>query len=120
MARILLLQGTQVVREIALEKSPFMIGRALESDLAVMDHLVSRKHAKIERDPASGCWRVLDLGSSNGIYVNDVRDRLRVGSAVIEFQGDQAPSPAGSFARITRAPGPQTGALSVTLATQAE
>jgi adenylate cyclase len=99
MAKLIVYNGDQVVREIPLVKEPFYIGRALESDLAVMDHLVSRRHAKLERDPAAeGCWRVSDLGSSNGVYVNEQKivgekhlfdgDICRIGSATIHFKDD--------------------------------
>jgi len=99
MAKLIVYNGEQVVREIPLVKEPFFIGRALESDLAVMDHLVSRKHAKLERDPsAEGGWKVADLGSSNGVYVNDAKitgerllldgDIFRIGSATIHFKDD--------------------------------
>ena len=101
MAKLIVYSGDKVVREIPLVKEPFFIGRALESDLAVMDHLVSRKHAKLERDMSNGnAWKVQDLGSSNGIYVNDVKmasaqaqflndgDIVRIGSATIEFKDD--------------------------------
>ncbi len=99
MAKLLLLSGDAIAREIPLAKDPFVIGRALESDLALMDHLVSRRHAKIARDPATGHYQVQDLGSANGVFVNEERlaaeeqlvkdgDRLRIGSSVLEFQGD--------------------------------
>lgn len=118
MPRLLVYQGDQVVREVPIEKDPFMIGRALESDLAVMDHLVSRRHAKIIRDGHGG-WRIVDLGSANGIFVNEKRvteaplrerDRLRIGSASLEYRetGVAAGSSEDSTAR--------TRTLSITLA----
>ncbi len=98
MAKLIVYSGEQIVRELPLQKEPFYIGRALESDLAVMDHLVSRRHAKLERDTTQGgAWKVQDLGSSNGVFVNDQRiqdrvlddgDRVRIGSAVIEFRDE--------------------------------
>jgi adenylate cyclase len=120
MAKLEIQQGGEVVREVALAKSPFLIGRALESDLALMDHLVSRKHAEIARDQATGRWRIVDLGSSNGIYVNETRvpdallhesDSLRIGSSQMTFRDDAALAPR----RLARAPA-SAGSLSVTLA----
>ena len=99
MAKLIVYSGDKVVREIPLVKEPFFIGRALESDLAVMDHLVSRKHAKIEKDGGGGLWKVTDLGSSNGVFVNDQKvkervlgdgDKVRIGSATIEFKDELA------------------------------
>jgi adenylate cyclase len=121
MPKLLVYQGDEVVREVAIERSPFAIGRALESDLAVMDHLVSRRHARIYRSE-DGAWRIEDLGSSNGIYVNEQRvaeaaladgDRLRIGSAHLCFRADPPPAAAMKVSRSHRT---QPGALAVTLA----
>jgi ABC-type multidrug transport system ATPase subunit/pSer/pThr/pTyr-binding forkhead associated (FHA) protein len=64
------------------------IGRALDN-VVVLDHpLVSRYHAVIER--AGTGFRILDLGSTNGVFINDKRieeeadlkdwDQIRVGA----------------------------------------
>lgn len=45
-----------------------IIGRASECDLVVHDSGVSRKHTMLLSTPAG--WRVEDLGSSNGTYLN--------------------------------------------------
>lgn len=119
MAKLLLQKGTEIVREIVLAKTPFTIGRALESDLALMDHLVSRKHAQIVRGE-DGRWRIEDLASSNGIYVNDEKvpqallapnDLVRIGSSVMTYTADESPS----APRISRSR-PIAGAIEVTLA----
>ncbi len=63
------------------------IGRAPENDVVVKDDMVSRRHCRIEAEP-DGSFRVRDLKSFNGTYLNERRirdeplglwDALRVG-----------------------------------------
>jgi predicted component of type VI protein secretion system len=58
-------------RDIALRPGDFVVGRSAECDLVLDDRLVSRRHARFEVDAAS--VRVEDLGSRNGVLVNDLR-----------------------------------------------
>ncbi|MDP1860024.1 MAG: adenylate/guanylate cyclase domain-containing protein [Gemmatimonadaceae bacterium] len=50
---------------------PLVLGRALSSDLPVLDPTISRRHAEVTAD-ATGV-SIRDLGSSNGTYVSDAR-----------------------------------------------
>jgi pSer/pThr/pTyr-binding forkhead associated (FHA) protein len=65
--------------------SPLVLGRALSSDLPVLDPTVSRRHAELTIEPSAVHLR--DLGSSNGTFVNGTRitssTRLRMGDRVI-------------------------------------
>lgn len=77
---------------------PVSIGRVAGNDIVLPAKVVSRRHARVEyRDPD---FYVVDLGSSNGTFVNDVRvkesavqsgDEVRVGSFTI-FCRDTASS----------------------------
>lgn len=116
MAKLVLLSGDVPVREVPLEKEVFVIGRALESDLALMDHLVSRRHGKLVRE--ADVWRVADMGSANGVYVNDERitdrvlkhgDRVRIGSSTLEFHGDSPKPPPEARSGLTVVFGPSAG-----------
>ena len=69
-------------RRNVLSGERLVIGRSRECDIVVDDANVSRRHAELRRD-AEG-WRVVDLGSTNGIKVN----RRRVDQAVLEH-GDR-------------------------------
>ena len=46
----------------------FQVGRGEESDIRIMDNVVSRPHAKIHFE--EGKWWVYDLQSTNGIFVD--------------------------------------------------
>jgi diguanylate cyclase (GGDEF)-like protein len=67
-----------------------IIGRAADADLSVDDVAVSRHHARIE--PGDGGFKVTDLESTNGLFVNGVRasehglrdgDRIQIGTTTI-------------------------------------
>ena len=75
--------------------SVLAIGRLEENDIVIDDDaFISSHHARIEIRP-EGTW-VVDLGSTNGCYVNGQRvadersvrkgDRIQVGSTVLEMR----------------------------------
>lgn len=74
------------------DKSVFYIGRSSEVDIPLSDMKISRKHCKIEK--RGNRYRVVDLGSKNGTYLNGKRvrmallsdgDQLRIGFTVLQF-----------------------------------
>ncbi len=84
-----------------------VIGRGLESDVRLKDVKASRRHVQVAR--AGGGYRVKDLGSGNGTFLNGVQlageqplapgDRIQVGDTVITFEDEQAsPGAAGPAA----------------------
>lgn len=90
-ALLLVLRGPEKGREVALGEEPVEIGRE-GCTLTIAHHLVSRRHARIERVGAGFLLR--DLGSTNGTYLNDVRvseqtlregDQITVGKSVLKF-----------------------------------
>jgi len=98
-------------RRAAVEKSPFLVGRHSECDLAISDSRLSRKHAKIDR--IGDFFVISDLGSSNGTFLNGKKltepatladgDRLSLGGFEIsvELMGRNdsiSASPAGELA----------------------
>ena len=92
LVRIYPADGIGQMVELAHEQT--VLGRDAGCDLELADDSVSRRHAAIEF--AGGGFDVVDLGSTNGTYVNDVRvarqrlnagDRLRVGNQIFRFLG---------------------------------
>jgi Nif-specific regulatory protein len=84
------------------------IGREPSNDVAILDASISRHHFRIERE--DGEFRVVDLGSSNGLQVNGkavkehpIRhgDRIQAGNCVLLFcsptQGGKRPPEALPF-----------------------
>lgn len=69
-------------RRSVLSGDRVVLGRSRDCDVVVDDANVSRRHAELRQDGTG--WRVVDLGSTNGIKVN----RRRVDQAVLEH-GDR-------------------------------
>ena len=57
--------------QMSLVSHPVRVGRADDNDLVLADPEVSRHHARLEPDGQG--WRAIDLGSTNGTWVNGVR-----------------------------------------------
>ena len=54
-----------------LSSKPVSVGRSEDNDLVLSDPEVSRQHARLEPDGPG--WRAVDLGSTNGTWINGVR-----------------------------------------------
>lgn len=84
--------GQQIYR---IEKNVVNVGRQLSNDIIVEDKRVSRYHAQIKFQP-DGQFMIFDLGSTNGITVNNVPglrqhhlrngDRFKIGSYDFYFE----------------------------------
>ena len=87
------LGGEQVV---ALRGQPIAIGRGVGQDVRLSDRKISSAHALLEPHP--GGYRIRDLGSTNGTYVNGRKvgepravrrsDRIYVGDYILMLEGD--------------------------------
>ncbi|MEW5788363.1 MAG: EAL domain-containing protein [Pseudomonadota bacterium] len=66
---------------IPIEQMPFRVGRDASCELAVASRDISRMHAQIEADGQGGL-KVVDLGSTNGTFVN--RERIEHSSPLKE------------------------------------
>lgn len=88
-AILTILSGREVGRTHRLSAPETLIGRGSDVDLLIDDDGVSRRHAKIIREP-DGTLKIHDLESTNGTYLNGKRiavealregDRVRIGQA---------------------------------------
>lgn len=59
------------VSGVTLTSGPKTVGRADDNGLVIRDPEVSRLHARLEPDGPG--WRVVDLGSTNGTWINGER-----------------------------------------------
>jgi hypothetical protein len=85
-------EGTAGRRMHDIGEETITVGRGPESDIFLDDVTVSRKHAEIERGDHG--YRIRDVGSLNGTYVNRVRvdavdlrngDEIQIGKYRFKF-----------------------------------
>jgi len=85
------------IRPIPLGAPQISIGRHPDNDLVLNHQQVSGHHARLERMPNG--YRIVDLGSTNGVYVNARRipnhqmlnpnDEVRIGPFKLTYTGTQ-------------------------------
>ncbi|MGI5216690.1 BTAD domain-containing putative transcriptional regulator [Nocardia sp. CA-290969] len=85
-------------RTVAVTEAGVSIGRGAGNDLRLDDPKISRRHARVDSDGELA--RITDLGSTNGVYVNDRRigsptslepgDTIRLGSTVVKVRLSEA------------------------------
>ncbi len=89
----MVIYGAEIGKRIELSQAALTIGRSSRCDLQLDEESVSRQHARIECD-ANALYRIADLGSTNGTYVNDVPqkatalrhgDQLQIGRSILKF-----------------------------------
>ena len=88
-------ESGEVLSSVTLAgKTTFHIGRGEENDIILPFKWVSRQHAMLQADK-SGALNLVDIGSTNGTFVNDRRitsptllhsgDRLAIGRTILVF-----------------------------------
>ncbi len=91
-ALMLVLSGPRLGHRLVLGDAAVDVGRGSSAGLILDADSVSRKHARIER--FGGGHKIVDLGSTNGTYVNGVRikeqilkdgDRIVIGKALLKY-----------------------------------
>ncbi len=89
----------------SLDRAVTRIGRAASNDIVIPQETVSARHAEIRAE--GGVFRLRDLKSGNGTYINGQRlgteeavlsdgDRLRFDMYEFQFQKEGEPRPAGT------------------------
>jgi len=88
------LNGQQVGRHILLAHDTIILGRSPEVTIMIEDNRVSREHVSIVFDRASGEYMIVELGSSNGTYINgrkisrqvlNQEDKIFLGDTILRF-----------------------------------
>jgi DNA-binding NtrC family response regulator len=94
-ARVRVSRGPSRGEQLELSTlSPIVVGSDPDADLVLADDTVSGRHAEIR--PTARGWTVRDLGSTNGVVINDVRvgeaqldertRRLQLGETELEWK----------------------------------
>ncbi len=91
-ACLVIIYGADLGRRIVLDGTPIEIGRSVKCDVSIDQESVSRRHARLTFD--NGRYKLTDLGSTNGSYVNDELcterflrdgDQLKIGRTILKF-----------------------------------
>lgn len=95
--RLIVISGTDEGRQFVLTGDVLPAGRDSSSSVRLTDTEVSRRHAEFHRT-AEGGYRVRDIGSANGTFVNNqsVRDvllqagdQIQIGQTLLVYTLDQ-------------------------------
>ncbi len=90
--KLVFFDGPNMGEEYSLDKNIISLGRGADNDIVIKDVSVSRRHAEISRD--LGQVIIRDLGSGNGVVLNDERitekelysgDVIKLGNTKIRF-----------------------------------
>ena len=99
----LIVTGADVAKQFELDGESVGIGRDPANSIRLHDTESSRKHAEFRRDLTG--FRIVDLGSANGTYVNTRRvqdtpilpgDHIQVGQTILVFTTGRGEAPADS------------------------
>jgi diguanylate cyclase (GGDEF)-like protein len=91
-ACLVIIYGADLGRRVVLDGSPLEIGRSLKCELSLDQESVSRHHARITWDGHR--YKLADLNSTNGSYVNDELsnervlrdgDQVKIGRTILKF-----------------------------------
>ncbi len=69
-ADLITITGGGLESKIVPNPKGMVLGRVAECDITLPDPQVSRRHARLHRDPL-GRWVIRDLDSRNGVYLNN-------------------------------------------------
>lgn len=70
--QLLVKQGAQIIKAVPFIEPILMVGRDPEHLISLSGEKVSRNHASIEREE-DGSFTIIDLGSTNGTYMDGVK-----------------------------------------------
>jgi S-DNA-T family DNA segregation ATPase FtsK/SpoIIIE len=131
MASVIITTGDQKGEFLPLGRRISVIGRAESLPLQIRDDLISRKHLRIRFEEETGDYFAEDMGSHNGVCINNKRitektrlaegDMILIGTTLLMFTQNDFDDKdsalmhykkAGEQMRVTRYPGknpPQAG-----------
>jgi pSer/pThr/pTyr-binding forkhead associated (FHA) protein len=97
-AFLIIQRGNDIGTRVDLSKRQTTIGRNADNDIVLNNPMISRYHAVIQHSPETGQVAIIDLGSTNGVIVNDSqiepgvpfllqqRDSILIGTSIFNLQ----------------------------------
>ncbi len=110
-ATLLVIQGPDQGSRIDLRGDSLRVGRGVQNDYRILDTEMSRQHAVISRE--NDHWRITDLNSSNGTFVNgkliessllEQSDQIQLGRTILLFSSTAEDGSHAAIARINLIP----------------
>ena len=101
MASLFVIQGADQGKRFELKARPMALGRDGSNPIRLHDNEVSRRHAEVRPADDARAFRVVDLGSANGTFLNGrpvdqaalrSGDQLRLGQTVMLFSEGSPPA----------------------------
>jgi signal transduction histidine kinase len=98
-ASLFVIQGADQGKRFELKAAPSALGRDGSNPIRLHDNEVSRRHAELRPGDDAGSFKIVDLGSANGTFVNgrpidqaplQAGDQVRLGQTVMLFTDDGA------------------------------
>ncbi|MFO0932898.1 MAG: sigma 54-interacting transcriptional regulator [Planctomycetota bacterium] len=98
MTAVLVLESPEGTRRFPLTGESATLGRSADVAVRIDDRSLSASHCRFDAVP--GGWKIVDLASRNGTFVNDVLvaqkrledgDRVRVGRVLLRFLVEEGP-----------------------------
>ncbi len=89
-----IMNGPQLGRVILLARDKVSFGRSLDADIMVQDQAMSRLHCTVDYCAETEGYRLSDLDSSNGTYLNDKKitdavlapqDKIIMGQTIMKY-----------------------------------
>jgi hypothetical protein len=114
LAALGVLAGPQTGEEVPIRQPVVTVGKGKQNDVVLADDSVSTTHARIEY--WEGAWRITDLNSANGTYVESVRlapevptplpygSTVRFGGTRMHFRAVETADPDAARAAYTPPP----------------
>ena len=110
MASILVVSGKSKGEYHPLKDATYLLGREESCDIQILDEMVSRRHMELRCTLGKKDFRVVDLDSANGVYVNGQRitgetpladeDAIKVGETKLYFTHKDFLGPEEAFEHI--------------------
>jgi len=110
MATIIVTAGQSEGYCYLLGKRPTVIGRNETCDMQLMDERVSGKHLQVRYDESASSYRVLDMKSTNGTYLQNRKlqgehrlldnDEINIGNSRLLFTNQDFPDQASAMLHV--------------------
>ena len=103
MPRLIVIKGADEGKQFELTGKPVGVGRDASNQVRLHDTETSRRHAEF-RPYGDGGYRLCDIGSANGTYVNNQQvkdailqsgDQVRIGQTILVYSSGRAATASG-------------------------